>query len=413
MRRLRPHLVVAVLVLALAGSACGVLGAGDREVGAEFARAFNLFPGSDVRVLGMNVGQVADVTAIEGTGVVTTRLRIAGDVDLPADVRAHVIQGSLLGERFVELEPAYTGGPKLAPGATIPLERTTVPAEFDEILESLNDVLVAIPPDELARLIRNTAALVEGRGDRIGQTLDDVAGAVAALVEADDDLVGLIGQLADLNATLATRTGGIERTLDDYASLMALLADERRTIDAAVSEVAATVLELRTVTEQHAGELDETVEGVTRLGRTLARNLDEIALTLEGQSELFRHAERVFDEEKNWLPLVNHSDDLGRMFQDRLTERFVGLCIRLGREDCAEAAWWEEELPASVCVPGILACRESPTDAGEVVDEVTLDEAISRAVARVPELADAVGAATGVADLLHVGARRTTSVAWR
>lgn len=412
MRPLRRASVALVLVLAVAASACSVLGGGDRAIEAEFARTFNLFPGSDVRVLGLNVGRVAEVVAEEGTGVVRTRLLVDPDVDLPADVRAHVIQGSLLGERYVELEPAYTGGPKLPGDATIPVERTSVPAEFDEILESLNDVLAAIPPDELARLVRNTAAIVEGRGERIGRTLDDVAVAVAALHEADDDLVGLIGELAELNATLATRSSGIERTLEDYASLMSLLSEERRTIDAALSEVAATVLELRSITEEHAGRLDETVEGVTRVGRTLSRNLDEIALTLEGQSELFRHAERVFDFEHNWLPLVNHDEDLGRMMQDRLTERLVGLCRRLGRDDCAEPAWWEEELPASVCIPGVLECLVPEGDA-DAVDETTLDVAIGRAVALVPELAGAV--ADGSLVDLRAGVRplRIVSGAWR
>lgn len=393
MSAVRLRLAVAVLVLAVAASACTLLRGPEHEVVAEFARAFNLFPGSDVRVLGLTVGRVVDVTAPEGSAVVRARLRIDDGIALPVGVRAHVVQGSLLGERFVELEPAHTGGPVLASGATIPVERTSVPAEFDEILESLNDVLAAVPPDELGRLVRNTAALVEGRGAQLGRTLDDVAVAVAALHEADADLVALITELADLNATLATRTGGMERLLDDYASLLALLADERATIDAALGEVAGTVLELRRITEEHAGRLDETVEGVTRVGRTLSRNLDAIHLTLEGQSELFRHAARVFDFEQNWLPLVNHSEDLGRMMQDRLTERLVGLCLRLGHEDCAEEDWWDGELPASVCVPGILTCRDESEGDGQ--QEITLDDAVARAVTRVPALVDAVGAGVG------------------
>ncbi|MBW3620239.1 MAG: MCE family protein [Actinobacteria bacterium] len=397
-RRGRVTAIAVALVLALAGAgaACGIAGSGDREVEAEFARAFNLFPGSDVRVLGLTVGRVLDVTAPEDRGVVRVRLQLDDDVDLPADVRAHVVQGSLLGERFVELEPVHTGGPLLAAGATIPVERTTVPAEFDEILESLNDVLVALPPDELARLVRNTAAIVDGRGERIGRLLDDVAVAVDALHEADDELVDLVAELAALNATLGTRAGGIERTVEDYATLMSVLADERRTIEDALSEVAATVLELRRVAEDHAGRLDETVEGVTRVGRTLSRNLDRIHLTLEGQSELFRHAERVFDFDQNWLPLVNHSQDVGRMIQDRLAQRLVGLCDRLGREDCADTAWWEAELPASVCIRDVVTCRD-PAVAG--TDELTLEDTIGRAVARVPELVDAVAAGRAAAQL--------------
>jgi phospholipid/cholesterol/gamma-HCH transport system substrate-binding protein len=384
----RPTSLIAVLLVALLTSACGLTGQDDTRVVAEFSRGFNLFPGSDVRVLGLPVGRVVDVTADEGSNVVRAVLRLDPDVELPADVNAHVIQGSLLGERIVELEPAYTGGPVLAAGSTIPVARTTVPSEFDEILESLNDVLSALPPDELGRLIRNTAELVDGRGERIGTTLDDVATAVAALREADDDLVSLIARLADLNATLATRDVALQAVIDDYATLMATLASERDTIDAALSEVARVVTEVRRLTDAHADRADETLEGVTRLGRTLSRNLDEIDRLLYGQSELFRHAERVFDLEHNWLPLVNHSEDLGRMIQDRLSERLVGLCERLDRDDCTQPAWWETQLPASVCIPGMVACLERNPATGAPPDELPLEEAIARATERVPELTE-------------------------
>lgn len=392
MSRWWSRLGLAVVAVVLAVGAAGCLPGGeDTDVVAEFSRGFNLFPGSDVRVLGLTVGRVVEVTVEEGRGTVRARLDLDDEITLPAGVNAHVVQGALLGERFVELEPAHTGGPALAPGEVIPLERTTVPAEFDELLESLDRALDGLPPDELARLVRNAAGVLEGRGEQLGSTLEHVGGAISALRAADDDLVGLIAQLADLNETLATRDTAIGGVIEDYAGLIATLGDERETIDGTLSAVAGMVSELRRVSETHAGRLDETVEAVTRVGRTSTRNLDEIDRLLFGQSELYRHAERVMDFERNWLPLVNHDQDLGRMFQDRLAERLAGLCERLELPSCTTPTYWDDQLPAEVCLPGIVTCRETEPD-GAPVDEATLEEALGAALERVPALVEAVSA---------------------
>ena len=56
---------------------------------------------------------------------------------VPADAKALVIAPNLVSARFVQLAPAYTGGPVLADGAEIGLDRTAVPVEWDEVKEQL------------------------------------------------------------------------------------------------------------------------------------------------------------------------------------------------------------------------------------------------------------------------------------
>ena len=382
MTRLR--IPIALLVAAaLFLSGCSLVGGnGTYEVTAQFSRAFNLFPGSEVRVLGLAVGQVAEVEAPEGSPVVVATLIVPDDIQLPADVEAHIVQGALLGERYIELTPAYDSGPTLEAGATIPIERTGVPSEFDEILESLNDFLDALPPEELARFVSNVADILEGRGEELGQTLEDVGTAVAALEEADDDLIGLIARLADLNETLATRDTQIGAAIEDYGTLIGFLSEERALIDESLSEVARMISVIREFADEHLDHLEGDVEAITRFGRTLDRNLSEIDLLLDGQSELYRHARRVFDMDRNWLPLVNHSEDAGRMFEDRLVNRLVGLCDRLDFTECADPTFWEGEIPEEICQPGFVLCPEEGADN----EAVPLTDAINQAFEAVPEL---------------------------
>src|SRR5205807_8978644 len=85
-------------------------------------------------------------------------------IKLPSDVKAAVVPVSLLGERYIQLFPAYDGGPVLQPGAEIPLSRTAVPAEPDELLRSLQNYLGGLNPEVVTRFVENGANLLQGNG---------------------------------------------------------------------------------------------------------------------------------------------------------------------------------------------------------------------------------------------------------
>ncbi len=392
--------VIPLLVaLALLAGGCSVLGGegGTYTVRAEFDRTFNLFVGSDVRVLGVAVGSIQDVEFTSEDRWVTVEMSVREDVRLPDDVTARIVQGALLGERHVQLDPPHTGGPQLQAGATIPRERTGVPAEFDEVLSSLNSFLEDLPSDEVARLVRNTASVLDGRGEQLGQTIDDVATAVEVLRDNDEEVVALASRLADLNEILATRDAEIGRLIEDWNSFLAELAAERERIDAALEGVADLSAELGDLLATHREDLTSDIRTLTRVGRTADRNIDRLDLLLLGQSELYRHAERVFDFEKNWLPLVNHSEGLEQIIADRLANRLTRVCDELGLGECADPAFWEGGLPQEVCVAPLAGCPGDlealggqPLDDGNGVGPVPLADALRTAIEMVPELPGAL-----------------------
>jgi phospholipid/cholesterol/gamma-HCH transport system substrate-binding protein len=376
----------AVLSLGLAG--CG---ADDPfVVEAEFTRAFNLFEGSRVRVLGVDVGVIETVRVSPDSDTVHVAMEIHDeDIELPEDVNAIIAFDSLLGERHVAFDPPYTGGPALESGAVIPLERTMAPSEFDEVLESWNEFLEGMPPDEVARLVTNAADVLDGRGDELGRTLEDVATAVEVLEENDDEIISLVSRLADLNETLGTRDTGIERIIVDWNTVLASLVEERDALDTALSGVGRMSEELGDLLATNRERLEEDVQTVTRVGRTAVRNLDEIDLTLLGQSELFRHAERVVSRERNWLPLINHADGIPAILADRLANRLARLCAEMGFTECAEVDFWEGELPGEMCIPGLVPCPpDGGSDGGDGGGVIPMAQALEDAVERVPELGE-------------------------
>lgn len=381
---MRPRLTALLLVLALIASGCGVLGGdGAYTVTAELSRSYNLFPGSPVRVVGINVGTIADVQVPEGADTVEVTMRIDGDVPLPADSTAVVVPEALLGERYIQLD-AYEEGEELEDGAVIPLERTEVPAEFDEVLESLNRFVGGLDEDEVARFVSNFAETFDGQGEQLGRTIDEAHEAIGVLKNNDDELVALASRLADLNATLATRDEQLGEIIRDFDTLATSLVDDRQDIDAALGGLVRMTRELAELLETNRETLEEDIGTLTRVGRTAQRNLDYISVGVLHSAELFRHAERVIDRDRNMIPLQNQTGELNTQLTEAIVFRLQGMCLQAGlpEEECTFEIL-EGLLGGEVCLPPFVPC-------GQNGEATPFEDALAELMASDPELGDAL-----------------------
>ncbi|MFT5222592.1 MAG: phospholipid/cholesterol/gamma-HCH transport system substrate-binding protein [Glaciecola sp.] len=387
MRRLLSTRLTAMLaVLTLFATACSSLSSVDGyEVQVQFERTYNLFAGSPVRVLGVDVGKVAEVQTDPSTDFVTVTLVVDKDIQLPFDVSAVIVPAALLGERYVQLDPPFTGGDTLAANAVVPIERTLVPSEFDEVLESLNNFVGEIDDKELGRLVDNLADTLAGNGKALGETIDRARGAINVLQDNDDDLIALVSRLSDLNETLGTRDRALGRLIVDFDLVMTSLADDRIGIDAALSGLVTVSNELAILLEKHRPDLQADIETLTRVGRTAQRNLDQLSLSILSQAELFRAAGRVVNTQKNWLPLVDHAGELSAEISDAIARRLAGVCLRspLPESQCSglEAGVL---LPTGICLPPIVACPAADSPEAETI--ITLSETLRRAIEAMPGL---------------------------
>lgn len=373
-------MVALAVVLTLVASACsGVFGDEGQRLQIEFDTSFNLFSGSDVRVAGVNVGHITDISVPEGSDTVIATLELPADLELPQDVQAVIIPQALLGERYIQLDPPYTGGPTYDMSQTLPPDRTAVPDDFDEVLDSLNEYLQALPKEEVSRLVTNLATVLDGNGEELGQTLENAEVLIDVLQENDDEIVSLARRLADLNETLATRDEQIGSFIEDFNTVAASLADDREEIDAAVDGLVRMTEELASLLGEHRGNLEQDIGTLAGLGRTAVRNLDQIDRFLYWSAELYRHAERVIDREHNWLPLVQHFDDIAPLVADRVGDRLVGLCLRLGLPECETV---DDQLPDLMCLDPILPCE----NAANPEETVSVSDALAQVLEDQPEL---------------------------
>src|SRR5260370_10201078 len=169
-KRERWILAAAAAVVAVALAAGGVLlyqaTPPGKRVTAYFAEAIGVYPGSTVRILGVPVGTIDAVQPV-GTQVKVT-MTINSGIAIPAGADAMLVAPSVVSDRYIQLTPAYTSGPQLADGAVLPIARTAVPLEVDQVYASLAKLAGALSGANshgaLSNLIKTGAANLAGNG---------------------------------------------------------------------------------------------------------------------------------------------------------------------------------------------------------------------------------------------------------
>ncbi|MFT4082234.1 MAG: MCE family protein [Nocardioides sp.] len=283
MNKLIAPIVVAVLVLA-AGIYLLTRDTGQKELVAHFSRTVSIYEGSDVRILGVPVGKVDSVTP-DGTDVIVT-MHYDSDVELPANAKAVIIAPSIVGDRYIQITPAYSGGKVLADGAVLTTKRTAVPLELDQIYSSLDDLVVALGPNgankdgALTDLLQQTAKNFGGQGEKVHQTIEDLGTLTKTLDDNKDQLFGSAKQLESFVSTLAKNDTTVRKFTNSLADVSDLLADERGDVAGALKNLSTALGKVNTFVKDNKGELSANIKGLNRVAKVLVKRRDELNETL-------------------------------------------------------------------------------------------------------------------------------------
>ncbi|WP_309235404.1 MCE family protein [Streptomyces sp. TRM64462] len=254
-------------------------------VTAYFPRTVGIYPGSDVRVLGVRVGEVKAITP-EGDRV-RVELAYEGHRKVPADARAAIVNGSVVSDRYVQLLPVYRGGPALGDGAVIPQHRTAVPVELDRVFDSLRTTADALGPrgankdGSLSRLLAVSADNLQGQGAKLHRTVEDLSQAVTTLSDGRDDLFGTVRNLQVFTAALATDDARIRSFNSSLAKVAGQLAGERDDLAAALSHLAAALADVSAFVKENEKALTADVKGLSKITRVLVTQRAALAELLD------------------------------------------------------------------------------------------------------------------------------------
>lgn len=275
--------IAVVLALVVAGALWWVLlDTNQRRYVAMFSGVVGLYEDNDVRVLGVKVGEV---DSVEPKGdLVRVELLVDRDVRIPSGADAVIVSPSLVSDRYVQFSPAYTGGPAMAEGTVLPLERTATPLEVDELYASLNRVSRTLGPNganangALADLLDTAAANLDGNGEAMNQTIVQLSKLADTLSGSDQDLFATVDNLQRFTTALAASDEQVNRFSEQAAEVSAFLADERGDLAAAVQQLGVALGAVQRFIDENRDRVRSNVDKLASVTRVL---VDERAALAE------------------------------------------------------------------------------------------------------------------------------------
>src|SRR5258705_9824733 len=261
----RTVLAVALVVVMVAGVLVALRATGQTArtmVVAYFDNSTAVFPGDDVRILGVPAGKVDKIEPQPER--VKISFWIDGKYKVPADVNAVILSPQLVTGRAIQLTPAYTTGPTLQTGAEIPQKRTAVPVEWDEVrdqLQRLNELLQPTKPggvSTLGEFINTAANNLRGQGPTIRDTVIKLSQTLSALGDHSKDLFGTFKNLSTLVSALRDSTDLLEQLNGNLAAVTSVLADDPNKVGQTFEDLNAVVGDLQSFSAENREALRTT-----------------------------------------------------------------------------------------------------------------------------------------------------------
>ncbi|RSM81271.1 MCE family protein [Kibdelosporangium aridum] len=285
--------VITVTLTALLGATIANSNFGDTSsYRARFVDASGLKIGDDVRILGVKVGTVEALSVVEDKYA-----EVLFDIDagrrLPASATATVKYRNLVGQRYLSLGMGTGSAELLAPGGTIPVDRTKPALNLTVLFNGFRPLFQALNPEDVNKLAFEIVQVLQGEGGTVDGILRHTATLTSTIAGRDK----VIGELVDnLNTVLTTVNGRTDQVSDLILSLQQLvsgLSGDRQPIGEAISALGALTDTTAGLLQQARPPLKQDIGLLGTLSETLNKQeplLDGMLKGLEHRADTFTRA---------------------------------------------------------------------------------------------------------------------------
>ncbi|MBU8823690.1 MCE family protein [Mycolicibacterium goodii] len=253
---------------------------GGHKLTAYFTNAVGLYPGDQVRVVGVPVGTIDSIEPRPSDVKIT--MTLDRGIKVPADAKALIIAPNLVAARFIQLTPAYTEGDEMADGASIGLDRTAVPVEWDQVKEQLTQLSAQLGPQEgsaqgpLAQVVNQAAETFDGNGDSFRNALRELSQTAGRLGDSRTDLFGTVRNLQILVDALSNSNEQIVQFTNHVASVSQVLADSASGLDSTLDTLNQALTDVRGFLNENNDALIAQVDKLADFTQILTDHSDDI-----------------------------------------------------------------------------------------------------------------------------------------
>lgn len=252
---------------------------------ARFSESAGVQPDDDVRIAGIRIGTVTDLT-LEGNDVVVSFK--APDAWIGDRTSASIEIKTVLGQKYIALEPA--GDQPLDPDLGIPRNRTRAPFDVIQAFSQLSTTVEDLDTNQLAESLGVLSETLDGAAGPVRGALDGLSRLSRTISSRDQELARLLANTRTTTQVLADRDREVERLINDGNLLLSELRARKAAIDNLLNGTIALTAQLRGLVADNEATLRPTLESLDGVLRTLEEN----SANLENGLRLLAPFVRVF-----------------------------------------------------------------------------------------------------------------------
>lgn len=249
----------------------------------------------DVRLHGVLVGQVRSVSQDGTQAVIMLGLEPEAARNIPDNVSVEIRPTTLFGQKYVSLvDPAEPSDRPLSDGDVIPSSRVNTNVELQQVLATLFPLLRSIRPGDLNSTLYALATALQGRGEKLGRTVEDLESYLAAMNQQLPTLRKDLTLLADVSNTYGLAAPDLVNLLENATTTARTVAEKQKQL----SGFLTSMTKLSTVSTRVLATNERGIIREAELARPLTKLLDtyspEFACLLKGTDRYTDNLAQIF-----------------------------------------------------------------------------------------------------------------------
>ncbi|MGV9746800.1 MCE family protein [Rhodococcus zopfii] len=265
----------------LAATIASIGGGGGKQYHAIFSDVTSLNEGDEVRIAGVRVGEVQNVSIVDERDAEVT-FTVEDRDYLPASTTATIRYRNLVGQRYIALgQGEGEQGEKLNPGETIPLERTKPAVNLTTLFNGFRPLFQTLSADDVNKLSYQIVQVFQGESGTIADLVRNTASLTNTIADKDAVIGAVIDNLNTVLTTVNERDEELDSLLVNTQALVSGLAADRETVGSAVQSVAGLTDAVADVLEPTRPAITQSITAVNQLAGNLNANSDALDQVLE------------------------------------------------------------------------------------------------------------------------------------
>jgi phospholipid/cholesterol/gamma-HCH transport system substrate-binding protein len=246
-----------------------------RAHSAAFTEAGGLKAGDDVRIAGVKVGKVTGVD-LEGDHV-RVDFRVGRSTELGSETAASVRIKTILGQKFLMLEPAGKG----ELDEEIPVSRTVPAYDVVEAFSDLARTSEDIDTTQLATALDTVADTFRDSPEEVRAAVDGLGRLSRTVASRDDHLHELLDHADGVTGVLADRNQELVRLLGDGDQLLQELRERRDDIHALLVNTVTLSRQLTGLVRENRAQIGRSLKNLGSVLATLRANQESLDRSIE------------------------------------------------------------------------------------------------------------------------------------